>query len=70
MLVCYPCTLMTYLLLTGDGEEAPVLVVGDGEGALGVAVQILLIVRELTTGRSHLVCDSVQHLDVQLFHLQ
>lgn len=61
--------LYVYLLLGGYRETAPVDLTADAEGALGVAVEVFGWV-VLPAGRTHLVRNGVQHLDVQLLHLK
>lgn len=58
------------LLLRGDVQVSPMLILRDSESLLGIPIKILFVVSVLSCARSHSVRHRVQDLYVQLFQLK
>lgn len=58
------CQKKENLLFVGYAQEVSMLVVRDGEGLSGVAIEVVLVVRELARAGSHSVGDRVQNLTI------
>ena len=69
--VCVDDLCVVYLLFAGDGVAPVVIFLADAKGRLGVMNKILLeVVRILGRVSPQFVANSVQHLHVELLHLQ